>query len=184
MGPIIQLSLDQLPTDLQLKLRSVLQDNEEILYCCYRKKDPEEVYLLTKFRVINLSFPIELLARKHSNPSIRDVHYSDIVTIKERKYVGIPFIDPEFFGISVLGQDQEKPIIGFMSNKMDEVYKNFLAILRKKSYEARMKEKIGELKADKSLAERLTELKVLLENDLISHDEYNRLREKILKEIL
>lgn len=184
MGPIIQLSFDQLPTDLQSKLRSVLQDNEEILFCCYRKKDPEEVYLLTKFRVITLSFPIELMARKHSNPSMRDVHYSDIVTIKESRYVGIPFLDPGFFMISVLGQDQEKPIIGFLSNNMDEVYNNFLAILRKKSYEARMAEEKGELNAVKSLADRLTELKVLLENDLISYDEYNRLREKILKEIL
>ena len=185
MEPVIQLSLDQLPADLQSKLKSVLQDNEKILFCCYRKRDPEALSLLTNIRVIYLSFPNELLVKKHSNANLRDIYYSDIKSIEESKYVSqlrIAALD-EYF-ISIHGKGQEGAIGGFRFNKMDEVYKNYLAILRKKSYETRMAEEKGELKSDKSLADRLSELKVLLEKDLISNDEYNRLREKILKEIL
>lgn len=183
MGPITQLSFDQLPAHLQSKLKSVLQENENALLCCYRKNNPEEMYVLTNFRVISFLIKEVLKVKKFSNTNLTDLHYSDIISITERRYAGIPILDPEFFIISIFGQDQQKPIISFQFEKMDEVYQNFLAILRKKFTNARMVGENEKRNADKSFLDRLTELKVLLENELISHDEYNRLRETILKEI-
>lgn len=183
MGPITQLSFDQLPAHLQLKLKGLLQDNEKTLLCCYRKMDPEELYVLTNFRVIKFFIKEAWKVKKFANTNLTDVHYSDIVNITDRRYAGIPILDPEFFIISIFGQDQQQPIILFHFNKMDEVYTNFLAILRRKITDARMVGENEKGRADKASLDRLTELKVLLENKLISHDEYTRLREAILKEI-
>ncbi len=78
MTPEKQLSFDQLPADIQSKLKSILQDNEEILFCYYRKNDPEAVELLTDIRVISLHFPAELLVKRHSNAQLSEVYYTDI----------------------------------------------------------------------------------------------------------
>ncbi|MGV7976114.1 MAG: hypothetical protein AB2L16_04415 [Anaerolineaceae bacterium] len=185
MTPEKQLSFDQLPADIQSKLKSILQDNEEILFCYYRKNDPEAVELLTDIRVISLHFPAELLVKRHSNAQLSEVYYSDIMSIREFKYVSQLRISAlDVFYISIYGKGQDTPVNGIRFSKMDEVYNNYLAILRKKTFEAKMSKEKGELKADKSLSDRLTELKALLENELISRNEYDNLREKILKEFM